>query len=432
MSNKANGTATAPIDRSRRALLGGVTGLGFAAGVHAFADTARAAEPGWKVAPATRAVEEFRIRIPDQDIRDLKRRLTNTRWPETETASDWSQGAKLSNLQALVDYWRSTHDWRRTEGRINAWPQFRTRIDDLGIHFIHARSRHDTALPLLLTHGWPGSIVEFLQTLGPLTDPTAFGGRAEDAFHVIVPSLPGFGFSDKPGAPGWDLGRTARAWGELMSRLGYPRWVAQGGDWGAGVTIELGQQKPAGLVGIHLNFPLVVPPSLPAGMSPDEERAASAYQAWVDDGSGYARIMATRPQSIGYGLADSHAGQAAWIYEKFQAWSDNTGAPESALTPEEMLDNIALYWFTNTAASSGRYYRENASRGFYAGRVELPVGVSVFPREIFRAPRSWVAQAYPNLIHWNELPRGGHFAAFEEPQLFVDELRACFRTLRST
>ena len=249
---------------------------------------------------------------------------------------------------------------------------------------------------------------------------------------MVVPSLPGYGFSDKPREPGWDIARTAKAWGELMSRIGYSRWVAQGGDWGAAVTILLGQQKPAGLAAIHLNFPLVVPQELPSsGLSPEEERAARGYLAWVHDGSGYARIMATRPQSIGYGLADSPAGQAAWIYEKFQAWSDNTGVPESALTPDEMLDNISLYWFTNTATSSGRYYRENAARGFHLGRVELPVGVSVFPREIFRAPKTWVDQNYPKLIHWNELPRGGHFAAFEQPQLFVDELRTCFRKLRA-
>jgi len=416
----------------RRALLRGVAGLGLGVGARTPATGSAGPSSDWQAAPATSAVAAFKISIPQAQITDLKQRLARTRWPDAELANDWSEGTRLSNLQALVEHWRTRYDWRRAETRINSWPQFRTQIDGLGIHFIHARSRHATALPLLLTHGWPGSIVEFLETLGPLTEPTEFGGRAEDAFHVIVPSLPGFGFSDKPRESGWDLSRTARAWGELMSRLGYSRWVAQGGDWGGGVTIELGQQKPAGLVGIHLNFALVIPQSLPGeGLSLDEERAWRAYLAWINDGSGYARIMATRPQSVGYGLADSPAGQAAWIYEKLQAWSDNTGVPESVLTPDEMLDNISLYWFTNSATSSARYYRANATRGFYAGRVELPVGVSVFPREIFRAPRSWVEQNYPNLIHFSELPRGGHFAAFEQPQLFVDEIRTCFRKLRA-
>ncbi len=408
---------------SRRAVLRGMSGL-------AFAGSANAALPAWQLPAATPAVSKFSIAIPDADIVDLKQRLADTRWPDAEIANDWSEGTRLTNLQGLVAHWRSRYDWRSAERRLNGWPQFRTQIDGLGIHFIHARSKHVDALPLLLSHGWPGSIVEFLKTLGPLTDPTAFGGRAQDAFHVIVPSLPGFGFSDRPRERGWDLARTARAWGVLMARLGYTRWVAQGGDWGAGVTIELGQQKPAGLAAIHLNFPLVVPQVLPAsGLSPDEERAARGYQTWVNDGSGYARIMATRPQTIGYGLADSPAGQAAWIYEKFQAWSDTSGAPESALTADEMLDNISLYWFTNTATSSARFYRENATRGFNGGRVEIPVGVSVFPREIYRAPKAWVEQSYPNLIYWNEPPRGGHFAAFEQPQLFVEEIRSCFAQL---
>jgi len=426
-----------PLDRprsfSRRSIFKGAAAatLAVGAGTSVVSDSASANDQDPALTKVTEAVQPFRIAVPASALADLNRRLEQTRWPEQETAPDWSQGSRLSKMRELVNYWRTRYDWRRAEQELNQWPQFRTRLDGLGIHFIHVKSKHSGAMPLLLTHGWPGSVIEFLKTVGPLTDPTRFGGKASDAFDVVIPSLPGFGFSDRPTEPGWDLTHTAKAWGELMNRLGYTRWVAQGGDWGGGVTIELGQQQPKGLAGVHLNFALVFPETIPAsGMSPEESAAAKAFMSWVNDGSGYARIMATRPQTIGYGLADSPVAQASWIYEKFQAWSDNSGSPETALTFDEMLDNISLYWFTNTGASSGRYYRENITRTFSAGPIDIPVGVSVFPREIFRAPKSWVQQNYKNLIYWNELEKGGHFAAFEEPELFVGEMRACFAKLR--
>ena len=378
------------------------------------------------------AVVPFRVDVPDAAIDDLKRRLAATRWPEAETVGDWSQGVPLAKLQELVAHWRDRHDWRAFEARLNGFPQFRTEVDGCGIHFLHVRSPHEGALPLLLTHGWPGSVVEFLDSIGPLTDPTRHGGTAGDAFHLVIPSLPGFGWSDKPTAPGWNVPRIARAWAALMGRLGYDRWVAQGGDWGGHITAELGRQRPSGLAAIHVNYPLVFPDPLPThGLTYEERRAVDGKKSYDEHSSGYKKEQSTRPQSLGYGLADSPAGQAAWIYEKFWEWTDNTGAPESALPVTAMLDNIALYWFTNTAASSARIYWENERHKPATGAIELPVGVSIFPREIFRAPRTWAEQTYQQLIHWNELDRGGHFAAFEEPDLFVAELRACFRSLRS-
>lgn len=409
---------------SRRAALQmgvGVTALSaFELG---FAATAQLA--GSSVAP-------FRVSIHQSALEDLRRRLEDTRWPERETEPGWVQGVPLQRLQRLVEYWSTGYEWRRFEARINAFPQFRTQIDGLGVHFLHVRSKHRYALPIILTHGWPGSVIEFLKAIGPLTDPTAHGGRAEDAFHVVVPSLPGYGFSDKPSAAGWTIERIARAWTVLMRRLGYDKWVAQGGDLGAFVTNTLALQKPAGLEAIHLTIPLAVPNPLPAkGSSPEEQRAIDALNRHNTDDGGYSHEQSTRPQTIGYALADSPVGLAAWIYEKFQAWTDNTGEPESALTRDEMLDDISLYWLTNTAASAARLYRENASPGPNQGVVDFPVGISIFPKEIFRAPRSWVDAIYPNLIHWNELDRGGHFAAFEEPALFAQELRDCFRSVRT-
>lgn len=372
----------------------------------------------------------FRVAIPQADLDDLRGRLAASRWPEPSTEPGWAQGAPLDRLQRLVDYWRDGYDWRAFEARINAIPQFMTEIDGLDIHFLHARSPHPDALPILLTHGWPGSVIEFLKAIGPLTDPVAHGGRAEDAFHVVAPSLPGFGFSGKPTAPGWNAGRIARAWSTLMGRLGYDRWTAQGGDWGAVVTTLMAQDRAPGLQAIHLNLPIAVPSVLdPDSPDPREREAIAALQRFTTDGFGY-RIQATRPQTIGYALSDSPAGLAGWIYEKFEAWTDSDGDPETALTRDEMLDDISLYWLTNTAASSARLYRENAQYGMNLGVVELPVGVSIFPGEIFRTPRSWAEKVYPNLIHWNELDRGGHFAAFEQPTLFVQELRACFRRFR--
>lgn len=387
---------------------------------------------GGKAAARTAAapVRPFRVAIPQVALDDLKGRLARTRWPEPSTQPGWAEGAPLEGLQRLVSYWRDTYDWRAFEARFNTVPQFITEIDELDIHFLHARSRYPEALPILLTHGWPGSVIEFLKVLRPLTDPVAYGGSAADAFHVVAPSLPGFGFSGKPTVPGWNAERIARAWAELMGRLGYDRWIAQGGDWGAVVTTFLAQQRAPGLQAIHLNLPIAVPAALdPNSPDPREREAVAALQRFITDGFGY-RIMATRPQTIGYALSDSPVGLAGWIYEKFQAWTDNKGDPETALTRDEMLDDISLYWLTNSAASAARLYRENASYGMNLGIVALPVGISIFPREIFRTPRSWGEKVYPKLIHWNELDRGGHFAAFEQPDLFVRELRDCFRPLR--
>lgn len=377
-------------------------------------------------------IQPFRVDVPQDAIDDLKRRLQNTRFPEAETAEGWVQGVPLDQAKALVAYWRDQYDWRRFEAEINAFPQFRTRIDGLGIHFLHVRSRHENALPIILTHGWPGSVVEFLKVIGPLTDPEAHGGRAEDAFHVVVPSMPGFGWSDKPAETGWTVVRTAQAWGTLMQRLGYRRWVAQGGDWGSGVTHALGHVRPAGLAAAHVNWPLVFPATLPASPTPEEKAAIDAAARFADDQFGYFKEQATRPQTIGYALADSPVGQATWIYEKFQAWTDNRGAAEDALTLDEMLDDISLYWFTGTAASSARIYWENARNGggFDAGTIELPMAATIFPKEIYRAPRAWAEAKWPNLFYWNEVERGGHFAAFEQPQIFADEMRKAFRTQR--
>jgi epoxide hydrolase len=377
------------------------------------------------------AIRSFTYRAPQAALDDLRQRLTRVRWPERETAGDWSQGVPLGKLRALVDYWRTAYDWRRCESRLNGFDQYRTEIDGLNVHFLHVRSGHANALPLIITHGWPGAMIEFLKIIGPLTNPTAHGGNPEDAFHVLAPSLPGFGFSDKPTQRGWNAEHIARAWAELMQRLGYDRYVAQGGDWGAVVTTEMARQRPAGLAAIHLNMPLVVPYPIPSeGLSPEERRAVDLYQRFLSDGFGYFLLQATRPQTIGYALTDSPVGQAAWIYEKFHAWTDNDGDPEDALTRDEMLDVITLYWLTETAASSARMYLENASVTGAPPVIEIPVGCSIFPREIVPAPRRWAERVFPKLIHWNELDRGGHFAAFEQPALFTQELRNCFRSLR--
>jgi pimeloyl-ACP methyl ester carboxylesterase len=421
-----------PVVASRRGLLQAATmgaiGLGSAlAGIQ----KGRAQAPAFTLPPATEAVTTFQVAFRSATLDDLKRRLAATRWPERETVTDESQGVPLAKMQALVGFWRSRYDLRRVEKRLNAFPQYRTQINGLGIHFLHVRSKHKNALPILLTHGWPGSVVEFLKVIKPLTDPTAHGGKTEDAFHVIVPSLPGFGFSDKPTDKGWNLVRIAQTWVTLMQRLGYSKWVAQGGDWGAGVTTALGHIKPPGLAGIHLNWPLVFPEKVPSeGLSADEQRAVAAAGSFLSKEYGYFLEQSTRPQTVGYALTDSPVGQAAWIYEKFQAWTDNDGDVESILNRDELLDNISLYWFTETAASSARIYWENYPSSFAGGRIDLPVGASIFPKEIFRAPRSWAEQSYPQLIYWNELPRGGHFAAFEQPGLFVAEMRACFAKLR--
>ncbi|MEV4782889.1 epoxide hydrolase family protein [Burkholderia sp. LMU1-1-1.1] len=417
---------------SRRRLLA----LGAGGALAAVMSSASAsAQPGsLTLAIATDQVTPFSVSVPQSAIDDLKRRLDATRWPDQETVGDWSQGVPLQKAKALIAYWRDKYDWRQFESRINAIPQFRTSIDGLGIHFLHVRSSHANALPMILTHGWPGSFVEFMDVIGPLTEPTRYGGKAEDAFHVVIPSLPGFAFSDKPGATGWDVKHIARAWSTLMQRLGYQRWVAQGGDWGAGVTHALAQMQPQGLVAAHVNWQFVLPAKMPENPTPVEKKAMERASWFANEQSGYFREQATRPQTIGYPLADSAAGQALWIYEKFHAWTDNHGNPEDALSLNAMLDNISLYWFTNTAASSARIYWENTRGGFATpnrGRIELPMAASVFPHEIFAPPKAWAEALWPNLFYWNELDKGGHFAAFEQPALFAEELRKAFRTKRS-
>lgn len=375
-------------------------------------------------------IRPFAIAVPQEQLDDLHRRLDMTRWPERETVADWSQGTPLAVLRALAGYWRDGYDWRACEARLNALPQFVTGIDGLDIHFLHVRSPHQDAMPLILTHGWPGSVIEFLRVIGPLTDPQAHGGKAEDAFHVVVPSLPGYGFSGKPGATGWGVQHIARAWAELMRRLGYGRWGAQGGDWGAFVTNCIGEQAPEGCAGIHVNMP-IARRTKAARENPTEAdrrtiKRMDYYAAWD---SAYARLQATRPQSLGYGLVDSPVGLAGWIYEKLHGWSDNAGDACEVLGRDAVLDNIMLYWLTGTGASAARLYWESFGGG-NDGVISLPAGVSAFPRDIMPVPRSWMEQRYSNLVYWNDLDRGGHFAAWEQPEPFVSELRKCFRLMR--
>jgi len=418
-----------PTVASRRRLLQLAVAMPVAASL---TSQALAASQNLELLPATDEITPFKVSVPQAAIDDLRRRLKNTRWPDKETVSDWSQGVPLHKAKSLIDYWERSYDWRKFERRINGYPQFRTQIDGLGIHFIHVKSKHANALPIILTHGWPGSVVEFLKVIGPLTDPTAYGGSADDAFHVVIPSQPGFGFSDKPSSEGWTVVRTAKAWGVLMKRLGYDKWVAQGGDWGSGVTHALGHVRPEGLVAAHMNWPLVFPEKFPDNPTPVEKAAMDAAMKFANEQFGYFKEQATRPQTIGYALADSPAGQATWIYEKFQAWTDNHGEPEDALTIDEMLDDISLYWFTDTAASSARIYWENARNGggFDAGRIELPMAATIFPKEIYRAPKAWAEAHWPNLFYWNEVDKGGHFAAFEQPALFSQEMRKAFKSIR--
>jgi pimeloyl-ACP methyl ester carboxylesterase len=375
----------------------------------------------------------FTFRAPDAVLADLKRRLELTRWPERETGTGWEQGPPIAALRSLVDHWRSDYDWRKCEAELNRWPHFTTKLDGLGIHFIHVRSRHQDALPIVLTHGWPSTILLFRRVISSLTDPTAHGGTAADAFNVIIPSLPGFAFSDKSAERGWNAERTARAWGTLMQRLGYRHYVAQGGDWGAFVTTAMAQQQAPGLAAIHLNFAQTMPDAIPSELKPDQARVVDAVKAWRKKGAGYLQLQATRPQLTGYMLADSPVAQAAWIYDIFNAGTGSTGQPEAVLPRDAMLDEITLYWLTNSAASSARFYLEQhdllAGRN-NPGRVDLPVGVSVFPHGLPVA-RSWAPQVYPKLFYWNELDRGGHFASLEVPELFTEELRRCFRSFRN-
>jgi epoxide hydrolase len=382
------------------------------------------------------AVTSFQVHVPQVAIDDLKQRLAATRWPEHQTVGDWSQGAPLDLMKQLLTRWQEKYDWRRFEERINQFPQFRTTIDGLGIHFLHVRSRHESALPIILTHSWPGSIIEFLNAIGPLVDPKAHRGKAEDAFHVVIPSLPGHGFSDKPSEPGWDRFRTARAWSTLMTRLGYTSWVAQGGDWGSIVTHVLAQQRPPGLLAAHVNMPLVLPVEL-VEYPTEEERAVYAdIEHYADSRgarAGYFSLQATRPQTIAYALLDSPAGQAAWIYEKLHDWTDHEVGSE-AFPIDEMLDGISIYWFTGTAGSAARFYWENMHGdrpyGRNAGEIELPMAATVFPKETVRPPKAWAEALWPNLFYWNVVEKGGHLAAWEQAKIYVEELRKAFRSIR--
>jgi pimeloyl-ACP methyl ester carboxylesterase len=387
------------------------------------------------------AIRPFRVNVSEDQLVDLRRRIAGTRWPDKETVGDRSQGVQLGKLQELVGYWGTNYDWRMVEARLNALPQFMTEIDGLDIHFIHVRTRHPKALPLIMTHGWPGSVIELLKIIGPLTDPTAYGGHPEDAFDLVMPSMPGYGFSGKPKGTGWNPDRIARAWAELMRRLGYTRYVAQGGDWGSPITTAMARQASAGLVGIHVNLPAAIPPEVaavlsaggpaPAGLSETERAAFDSLDTFTKKNRAYSVMMNTRPQMIGYALTDSPAGLAAFMYDY------NAGEPEHLLTKDEFLDDVTLYWLTNTAASSARLYWENSGNILSAAaqktaEISLPVAITVFPGELYRAPETWARRAFRDLVYFHEVDKGGHFAAWEQPELFSAELRAAFRSLRQS
>jgi pimeloyl-ACP methyl ester carboxylesterase len=404
-------------------------------------------------APATRtpaddeSIRPFRAKVPDKAVTDLRRRLAATRWPDKETVDDASQGVQLAQLQELVRYWATDYDWRKGEAKLNAFPQFKTKIDGVDIHFIHVKSRHPNAMPLLITHGWPGSVFEQIKLIDPLTDPTKYGGRAEDAFDVVIPSLPGFGFSDRPTETGWGLERIGRAWAVLMPRLGYTRYVAQGGDWGAGVVEAMGRQAPSGLLGIHTNLPAVITDDvgavlggapIPESFSEKERLAIKDLGSFVQNGGlSYLVMMGARPQAVGYGLTDSPAGLAGWmlVHSGFTKWSYGKD-PKQSPTRDDVLDNFSLYWLTNTAASAARIYWENRALNLTSAtsqktkEIKVPVAITVFPDEVVRAQEPWARRAFPTLSYFHEVDRGGHFAMWEHPELFAGELRAAFRPLR--
>ena len=409
--------------------------------------TAFALALGFSVSHAQTVIRPFRVNVPEKDLVDLRRRIAATRWPDKETVDDQSQGIQLAKLKPLVEYWGTRYNWRKAEAKLNALPQFITTIDGVDIHFIHVRSKHPHALPVIITHGWPGSIFEQLKIVGPLTDPTAYGGSAEDAFDVVIPSMPGYGFSGIPRDTGWNPDRIARTWAELMKRLGYTRYVAQGGDWGSPVSSAMARQAAPGLIGIHINLPAIVPPEIaavlaaggpaPAGLSEKERATFDELSAAAKAGNrSYAVMMGTRPQTIGYSITDSPAGLAAWMlgHPGFSKWTYRDGDPEKS--PDEVLDDITLYWLTNTAASSSRLYWEFGGRSpAFSGpektnEISLPVAITVFPGESYHAPETWARRAYRNLIYFHEVEKGGHFAAWEQPQLFAEELRAAFKSLR--
>ena len=430
------------MELSRRRLLG-TAALGVAAaGTSTFLSQHAAAAKNDEVRP-------FRADFSDDQLDDLKRRIAATRWPDAETVADDSQGVRLATIQKLARYWQTSHDWRRVEARLNALPQFVTEIDGLDIHFIHVRSRHEIALPMIVTHGWPGSVIEQMKVVEPLTNPTAHGGTAADAFHLVIPSLPGYGFSAKPSAPGWTPVRIAQAWATLMQRLGYRYYVGQGGDWCNAVSETMALQRPAGLLAIHTNMAATVPAEIskalsmggpaPDGLSPDEKKAWDQLDDFYKNGLGYAIEMNNRPQTL-YGLADSPVGLAAWMLDhdirSYRMIARSFDGQKEGLTPDDVLDNVTLYWLTNTAISSARLYWDTArvaKGGFFDVRgLQIPVAVSAFPEEIYQAPESWAKKAYPKLIHYNRLPKGGHFAAWEQPELFTAEMRAAFKSVRKS
>jgi len=435
---------TEAIDQDRRRLLGtAAIGIAVAGAVSLLPAHPASATEGDAIRP-------FHISVPEEALVDLRGRIAATRWPERETVTDQSQGVQLATIQKLARYWQTDHDWRKIEAKLNALPQFVTEIDGLDIHFIHVRSKHENALPLIVTHGWPGSIIEQLKIVDPLTNPTAHGASASDAFHLVIPSLPGHGFSGKPTAPGWTPASIARAWATLMQRLGYTRYVAQGGDWGNAVSEVMALQQPPGLLGIHTNMAATVPADVskalsvggppPAGLSADEKHAWDQLDDFYEHGLAYAQEMSNRPQTL-YGIADSPVGLAAWMLDhdirSYGMISRVFDGKTEGLTRDDVLDNVTLYWLTNTAISSARLYWDTAQistgGGFFDVRgVTIPVAVSAFPDEIYAAPRSWAEQAYPKLIHYNKLDKGGHFAAWEQPDLFTAEMRAAFKSLRQS
>ncbi len=423
------------IDHDRRLLLGMVV-MGVVASAANLLPSRLAA------APAGDAIRPFRVDVPEAQLVDLRQRIAATRWPDQETVSDRSQGNQLGTLRDLARHWSTAYDWRKVEARLNALPMFVTEIDGVDIHFIHVRSRHEDALPLIVTHGWPGSIIEQLKIIDPLTNPTAHGGSASDAFHLVIPSMPGYGFSGKPRDRGWNPDRIGRAWAELMRRLEYSRYVAQGGDWGSPVSSAMARQRVAGLLGIHINLPAAVPSEVaaslasggpaPTGLSDKERAAYDSLDMFYKKYRAYGAIMGTRPQTLGYALADSPVGLAAWIFDY------NNGEPERRLDRDDVLDNVTLYWLTNSATSAARLYWETAGQSVVLSaaqmtqEISLPVAISVFPDEVYRAPESWARRAYRNLVSFRELDKGGHFAAWEQPELLVAELRSAFRPLRPT